>query len=336
MLASWPSDVRRARDLVIAHGWNATAYQIVNPGIQHWFSPKGDAVVGFVEYTGFRVVAGAPVCSLERLPAVVEEFEGDATESGRRVCYFGAEARLDSTLAHSANHSRALLGAQPAWNPTNWDESIRKHKSLRAQLNRARNKGIRIVEYPAQEAMTSADLRSVLSRWLKTRGLPPLHFLVEPDTLERLDDRRIFVARHEDPMAEEPVVAFAVLSPVPARDGWLIEQFPRLPVAPNGTIELLLSTAVGTVAESGAKYVTLGLAPLARRSAIEKEGEPWWLRAALNLAAFHGNRFYNFRGLEAFKTKFYPEVWEPVYAIQNSPAFSPGALLAIARAFVAL
>ena len=336
MLATWPSDVRRARDLVIAHGWNATAYQIVNPGIQHWFSPHGDAVVGFVEYTGFRVVAGAPVCSLERLAAVVDEFESNATESGRRVCYFGAEARLDSTLANSTKHSRALLGAQPAWNPATWNESIRTHKSLRAQLNRARNKGIKIVEYSADQAMTSADLRSVLARWLKTRGLPPLHFLVEPDTLKRLDDRRIFVARNEDPMAEERVVAFAVLSPVPARDGWLVEQFPRLPIAPNGTIELLLSTAVQTVSESGAKYVTLGLAPLARRGTVGKEDEPWWLRAALNLVSFHGNRFYNFRGLEAFKTKFYPQEWEPVYAIQNSPGFTPGALLAIARAFVAI
>jgi phosphatidylglycerol lysyltransferase len=336
MLASWPSDVRRARDLVITHGWNATAYQIVNPGIEHWFSPKGDAVVGFVEYAGFRVVAGAPVCSLERLPEVVTEFESNSTEAGRRVCYFGAEARLDSTLAHSERHSRALLGAQPAWHPARLNESIRQHKSLRAQLNRARNKGISIVEYSANDAMRSADLKRVLSRWLETRGLPPLHFLVEPDTLERLDDRRVFVAKREDSSGTVEVVAFAVLSPVPARDGWLVEQFPRLPAAPNGTVELLLSTAVGSVAESGAEYVTLGLAPLAQRGAIGRDDEPWWLRALLNLAASYGNRFYNFRGLEAFKTKFNPEVWEPVYAIQNSPGFTPGALIAIGRAFVAV
>jgi phosphatidylglycerol lysyltransferase len=47
----------------------------------------------------------------------------------------------------------------------------------------------------------------------------------------------------------------------------------------------------------------------------------------------HGRRFYNFGGLEAFKTKFWPEVWEPVYAIQNAPQFSAKALYAIAGAF---
>jgi len=30
------------------HGWNATAYQIVNPGMSLWFSANGDAVAGYV------------------------------------------------------------------------------------------------------------------------------------------------------------------------------------------------------------------------------------------------------------------------------------------------
>jgi phosphatidylglycerol lysyltransferase len=333
MLTSWPADVRRARDLVLEHGWNATSYQIVNPGIRHWFSRAGDAVVGFVPYAGFRIVAGAPVCAYERLPEVVAEFEASSRTDSERVCYFGAEARLDSALQNSKSHSRALLGAQPAWNPSRWGAVVKRHSSLRAQLNRARNKSVAIVEYHAQDAMISADLKRVLSAWLKSRGLPPLHFLVEPATLERLADRRIFVARHNEATAEDHVVAFAVLSPVPARNGWLVEQFPRLPRAPNGTVELLLSSAVGAIAESGAEYVTLGLAPLARRDSIGHWDEPRWLRAALRFAALHGNRFYNFRGLESFKSKFEPETWEPVYAIENSPRFSMKALYAIAGAF---
>jgi phosphatidylglycerol lysyltransferase len=333
MISSWPSDVKRARDLVLQHGWNATSYQIVNPGIRHWFSRSGDAVVGYVAYAGFRVVAGAPVCPFERLADVVIEFEDAAKRERQEVCYFGAEARLDGILASSPSHSRALLGAQPAWNPAHWDRTINKHKSLRAQLNRASNKSVTVVEYEPQQAMAAKDLQRVLEKWLEGRGLPPLHFLIEPATLDRLVDRRIFVARHGEAGTDEPVAAFAVLSPIPARNGWLVEQFPRVPRAPNGTIELLLTTAVRAVAESGAQYVTLGLAPLARRDEIPHLDEPRWLRAALGFAAMHGRRFYNFGGLEAFKTKFWPEVWEPVYAIQNASQFSPKALYAIAGAF---
>ena len=125
-------------------------------------------------------------------------------------------------------------------------------------------------------------------------------------------------------------MAFAVLSPIPARNGWLVEQFPRLHEAPNGTIELLLASAVRAIAESGATYVTLGLAPLARRDQVTSTEESWWIRSTLRFAAMHGKRFYNFRGLESFKSKFRPYLWEPVYAIENSPRFSIKALIAIA------
>ena len=331
-LQQWPDIVRRARDLVMQHGWNATSYQIVNPGIRHWFSANGDAVVGFVPYAGIRVIAGAPVCDPSRLADVVGEFETDARRSKEGVVYFGSEARLERTLPDSPSHSRALLGAQPAWNPADWEGLLQSHASLRAQLRRAMHKGVTIEEISPDEAAQSPELRAVLEQWLRGRGLPPLHFLVEPDTLQRLDDRRTFVARL-DTIQGSPVIAFAVLSPIPARKGFLVEQFPRLPDAPNGTIELLLSSAVRSIAKSGATYVSLGLAPLARRSQFDTAHEPRWLASLLSFAASHGRRFYNFQGLEAFKTKFRPQVWEPVYAIEAGHRFTPRALYAIAGAF---
>ena len=172
MISQWPAEVRRARELVLRYGWNATSYQIVNPGMHHWFSAHNDAVVGYVPYAKVRVVAGAPVCSEERLPEVVKEFESHARSKGDGICYFGVEARLDHLLAGSTAHSKALLGAQPAWNPAHWEEIVASHASLRAQLNRASNKNITIVEYSPEEAMAAVDLQRVLAQWLSGRGLP--------------------------------------------------------------------------------------------------------------------------------------------------------------------
>jgi phosphatidylglycerol lysyltransferase len=47
----------------------------------------------------------------------------------------------------------------------------------------------------------------------------------------------------------------------------------------------------------------------------------------------HGQRFYNFDGLDAFKAKLRPEKWEPVFAISNESRVSPRTLYAIAAAF---
>lgn len=80
--------------------------------------------------------------------------------------------------------------------------------------------------------------------------------------------------------------------------------------------------------------MTLGLAPLARRDQVTSTEESWWIRSTLRFAAMHGKRFYNFRGLESFKSRFRPYLWEPVYAIENSPRFSIKALIAIAGAFL--
>jgi phosphatidylglycerol lysyltransferase len=277
-----------------------------------------------------RVVAGAPVCASERLADVVEEFERASGAAGDRVCYFGAEARLEAVLGASPRHAALSLGAQPAWTPRGFEDAVRTHASLRAQLNRARNKGVHVVEWRPGDDGERAALRRVLDEWLATRGLPPLHFLVEPDTLGRLEDRRVFVARRDG-----DITAFVMASPVPARGGWLVEQFVRGRAAVNGTIELLLDAAVRAMSAEGAGYVTLGLAPLSRHGPGHA-ADAAWLRLALGLLRAHGRRFYNFDGLDAFKAKFLPERWEPVYAIAQSAragTFPPRALWAIAGAF---
>jgi phosphatidylglycerol lysyltransferase len=325
----------RARELVLCHGWNATAYQILNPGIALWFSAQDDAVVGYVRTSGVRVVAGAPVCEGKRLAAVAAEFERDAARTGDRTCYFGAGARLESLYAADPASGFVVLGAQPVWDPSAWPAVVARHASVRAQLNRARNKGATVEEWPATRAAgehAQRALRRCLGEWLSTRGLPPLHFLVEPDTLDNLTDRRIFVAQRAGGVA-----GFLVASPVPARNGWLVEQIVRCGGAPNGTNELMVDAAMRGLAASRAAYVTLGLSPLSTRAPTPDElarlRNPLWLTLALRWVRAHGRRFYNFEGLDAFKAKLRPHEWEPIYAIAREARFSPRTLYAIAGAF---
>jgi phosphatidylglycerol lysyltransferase len=322
------SSLTRARWLVLEYGWNSTSYQIINPGIRHWFAAANDAVVGFVSCRNVRVVVGAPVCAKERLLAVAAEFERDATQTGERVCYFYAETRLEYLYANSPKHAKVLLGAQPSWQPRGWTEIIAKHKSLRAQLNRARNKGVTVTEWSTEKARNNPALLDCLRKWLAAKGLPPLHFMVETDTLSRLFDRRVFVAERG---AE--VIGFVLLSPVPQRNGWLFEQYVYKPGTPNGTVELMIDTAMRALAAGGCDYATLGLAPLSTRARIAPFNNPFWLRILLAWMRIHAQRFYNFDGLDAFKAKLKPERWEPVFAVSNEPRLSPKTLYAIAAAF---
>lgn len=103
----------RVRELVLVHGWNSTAYQVLNPGLSHWFSARGDAVAGLVRCGSVWMVAGAPIAAEERLAAVLAELESDAAEAGASVCYLAAEARLEHLLRRRADCAFVTLGAQP-------------------------------------------------------------------------------------------------------------------------------------------------------------------------------------------------------------------------------
>jgi phosphatidylglycerol lysyltransferase len=322
-------DMPDARGLVLRYGWNAAAFQILNPGVQRWFSAADDAVVGYSEYSRTRVVVGAPVCADDRLAQVVAEFETDAAREGSRVVYFGAGSRLEHLAANQGGYAFLLLGAQPVWDPREWSATVRSKQSLRAQLNRAFNKRVSVSEWPAEKATGHPALERVLHEWLATRGLPPLHFMTEANILGALEGRRIFVAT-QPPTG---VIAFLVATPVPLREGWLVEQWPRLPSAPNGTTHVLVDAAMRAFGESGSRYATLGLAPLSDRTGEPGRGQQWWLRVLLNWMRAHGQRFYNFRGLDSFKASLQPRTWEPIYAISRGRRVSVGTLRAVAGVF---
>jgi phosphatidylglycerol lysyltransferase len=318
-----------AREIIVEYGWNATSYQILNPGIELWFSSEGRALVGYTRFGAVLLVAGAPVCAAGALPSVCAEFEAFAKRQGHRVCYVCAEERLRTILAQSSHHTPVALGAQPSWDPRLWAEVIRSRPSLRAQLNRAANKDVVVEAVSGPVAAADGELRRVLREWIEGRSLPPLHFLVEPSVLDGvLTDRMVLVARcHGKP------VAFLVASPVRARNGYLVELVARSANAPNGSSELLIDAAMRRFAMEGCEYATLGLVALAHAADREIRENPGWLRTLMYFARAHANRFYSFRGLEQFRLKMAPECWETVYAISNEPRFSIRTLYAVGGAF---
>lgn len=307
-------------------GWNTTCYQVLNPGIERWLDGSRTALVGFVDRHKTRVVAGAPICEELALPQVINAWETQASLAHRTVVYFGAEARVLKATSGLPDHATVVLGAQPVWTPSRWRERFDGCPNCRAQRNRARNKGLVVSEWPPEQAQEDRNVRRVLDEWLTTRGLPAMHFLVEPQMLGDLAGRRIFVGH-----VQGRLVGFLVASPIPCRKGWLTEQFVRGFNAPNGTVESLVDYAVTALCESGAEYVTMGIVPLSPRAPATDN--PTWLNALLAWARAHGRRFYNFDGLDALKSKFHPEYWEPIYAISNESEFSMRSLYAVLAAF---
>lgn len=315
-------ETAKAREIILKYGRNPVTYQIINEGIKKLILPDSKNLIGYVENHGVTVLAGPPVGDPKTLPQSLDE----TNQIFDNPCYFAAGKEFFDYVRLPNNKHIVEIGSQPVWNPKLWSEKMISHSSMRYQLNRAKNKGVTVREISPHEAQHDERLRSVLTTWLDSKGLPPLHFLVEPETLGFLDDRRTFIAEQNN-----EIVAWLNLCPIPLKNGWLTEQFPRFPHAPNGSVELLMDYAARTLAKENYDYLTMGMVPLS--SHCNRAHDPAWLKFILGWVRAHGRRFYNFGGLESFKSKFNPDNWEVLYAVTPKTPFNPKHLIAIGQAF---
>jgi phosphatidylglycerol lysyltransferase len=286
----------RALSLLRQHGWNATSFQILEPGLAYWF--EADACVAYMDTGRCWVVAGAPIAPLTRLKAVATAFCLSARRSGRRVAFFATEQRFVDAVGFDST----IIGAQAIWDPAAWQETLLSHRSLREQLKRAHNKGVQVRPVHADEldARTSTlrrEIEALIAHWIGQKPMPPMGFLVNVHPFSFPRERRYFIAE-----CDTRVVGFAAMIPVYARQGWFVEDLIRAPDAPNGTAELLIDAAIHEANSLGSRYFTLGLSPLA--GAIE-----FWICTARR----YGSALYDFAGLQAFKAKLQPRHWVPIY-----------------------
>jgi phosphatidylglycerol lysyltransferase len=298
---------RRMLDLLKRHGWNSTSFQVMEPEFRYWFDDEHDAGIGYLDTGRAWVVAGAPIAAMDVVPAVVEAFEREAIARGRRVAWFAVEPRFVA-----AAPMRSLpVGLQAWWDPRRWEERHRGHRGLREQLRRARAKGVHTAELDHESATgrMRPRIEHLIARWLATRPMPPMSFLVALEPFVAAAERRYWIAERNDRL-----VGLLVAVPVFDRGGWFFEDLLRDPDAPNGTTELLIDAAMRDVAVEGCPFVTLGLSPLA--------GDARWMRIVRR--AMRG--FYNFDGVRRFKAKLRPDGWTPIHLAWAHRAPAPVAI----------
>jgi phosphatidylglycerol lysyltransferase len=315
----------RVLSLLRAHGFNRTSFQVLEPGFSYWFCPEG--CVAYADTGGAWVAAGAPIASTAALASVARAFAAAARAAGRRACFFAVETRL---LEAAPDLAAIQIGEQPVWDPARWADVVASSRSLREQIRRARAKGVRVrtlepAEVSAPDGPARRAIEALIARWLATRAMAPMGFLVDVQPFGFPEERRYLVAERDGEM-----VAFLSAVPIYARGGWLIEDLVRGDGAPNGTGEMLVDRAMRLLADEGSHDVTLGLAPLAG-------GVNRWLGAA----RFVGRALYDFRGVHAFKAKLKPDRWEPTFLAYPKDGGSPlwsvyDVLVAFARGSLSL
>lgn len=311
-------DQLRVLELLRRHGFNTTSFQALEEGLDHWWDAGADACVAYADTGRAWVAAGAPIAALDDIAPVAERFVEAARANRRRAVFFASQEHL----ASSTSLVSVPVGLQPIWDPNTWTGAVASSRSLAYQLRRASNKGVRIRRLEPHDLSDPAspirlEIERLIERWLGSRRMSPMSFLVHVQPFTFAAERRAFAAEHDG-----RIVAFLSAVPVYARNGWFVEDFIRDPRAPNGTTEALIDAMMLQAAAEGSTWITLGLAPLAGPV-------PSWMRRVGSLS----KPLYDFAGLHSFKHKLAPSSWEPVFISHPPSVTTFTAVLDSLRAF---
>ncbi len=165
------------------------------------------------------------------------------------------------------------------------------------------------------------ELRAVSDEWLSSKRTREKRFSIGLFDLEYLQRCPLALVRREG-----RIIAFANLWAPVAREELSIDLMRQLDSAPSGVMEYLFTELMVWGSAQGYRWFSLGMAPL---SGFEHHRlASLWNRLGALLFR-HGEQFYNFKGLRAFKEKFDP-VWEPRYLAAPGGLATPFVLTDVA------
>jgi phosphatidylglycerol lysyltransferase len=197
------------------------------------------------------------------------------------------------------------LGEEALLDLTSFDLSGSRRSGLRQSYSRAQRDGLHF-EFVAQPDVAELydDLARISAAWLEHHSAREKRFSLGAFNRDYVLSQPVAVLRREG-----RVLAFATAMTTATREEATVDLMRFAPDAPNSAMEFLFVSLCLHFKEQGFGRFSLGMAPLSGLS--DRRAAPLWHKIGRTMFE-HGERFYNFRGLRAFKEKFRPE-WRPRY-----------------------
>jgi len=282
------------------------------------FSPEGNALLMYGRIGRSWIAMGDPVGPEAEARALARRFRDECARRRRWSVFFEVRPEhldwyfdLGLTLTQLGEEARVALGRFDLQRP-----ELARVRQARAKLAR---EGYRFEILPREEVPAALPaLMRVSQAWLARKSTREKGF-----SSASFDERYLAFFPVAVVRRDGEIVAFANLWQGAGKEELSVDLMRRLPGSPNGTMDLLFSELLQWGREAGYRWFNFGMAPLSGLHA--RRGAPLWNRLA-TFVYRHGEHFYNFRGLRAYKEKFRP-VWTPLYLASPGGAALPAVLL---------
>ena len=313
-------------------GYNAHALVSIGKDARAFWPDRGHGGIVFREVGNVWLAGSDPLTPPDESAECLRQFFDFAKRRGRIAAVIPATARLAASV-NGLDLTRARIGSAPYFALADWDPRGDRAKGLRAGVNRARRGGVWVRVVDQVDPWFKQELQVLCRQWSGAHRLrTELGWLIALDPLRHCHQKRFFAARDSN----DRLVGLLAASPIPARDGWYLEDVLRSTEAPACTADLLVYSALKALQEEGASLATLGTVPFHLLSAdkFALPGSPR-IEAGVEQLGARIARIYNIEGLRHFKTKFVPDWWESEYLLCSKGfAVTPRVARAVVRALV--
>ena len=295
--------LQRAVDIVKAQDYaDANLVRMADKSIM--FSEKGDAFIMYGRQGRSWIALFDPVGERHAIPELVWSFVEAARAAGCRAVFYQISPGL---LSHCADAGlRAFkLGELAVADLGAFEMKGGKWANLRQTASRAQRDGLSFEVIPADGVPAIlGDLSVVSSSWLEDHNAKEKGFSLGAFEPDYVNSQPVGVLKKDG-----KIVAFANILVTETKSEGTIDLMRFSPEAPKGSMDFLFVQIMEYLRAEGYKHFNLGMAPLSGMS--KRETAPVWDRIGSTVFE-HGERFYNFKGLRAFKSKFHPH-WQPRY-----------------------
>ncbi|PZQ51218.1 MAG: bifunctional lysylphosphatidylglycerol flippase/synthetase MprF [Rhodovulum sulfidophilum] len=300
-----PGEAEIARATAIVAAQDAAGANLVRMGDKRLlFSEDGRAFLMYGRQGRSWIALFDPVGPRELWPELIWRFIETARAAGARAVFYQVSTDLLPICA-DAGLRAVKLGEMAVVDLTRFDLKGGSWSAMRNALSRGERDGL-VFEILPPEALPPLyeELRAISDAWLRHHDAREKRFSLGAFERDYVLSQPMALLRFQG-----RIVAFANLMRTDGGAQCSIDLMRFAPDAPSGAMVFLFAKTMLAMRDAGVRSFLLGMAPLAGMSG--RESAPVWDMIGGTVYE-HGERFYNFKGLRAFKEKFRPD-WEPRY-----------------------
>ncbi|MBC2856781.1 MAG: bifunctional lysylphosphatidylglycerol flippase/synthetase MprF [Cetobacterium sp.] len=295
---------------------NTTGYLALLKDKQIIFDPDKKSFIMFGRSGDSLISMGEPIGDEESFGETIWTFYNYCKEQHKNIVFYEiGNKNLDFYL--DIGLSFLKIGEYAVVNLSTFTLEGSEMRKLRYTYSKFTKDGY-VLEIIPKEKVSEIlnELKEISDEWLDDKNSKEKGFSLGKFSNPYLLNFPVAVVKKDN-----KILAFSNLLTTQNKEEFTIDLMRYTKEAPNGIMEYCFICIMLYAKEEGFKRFTLGMAPL---SGIDSDSASFWNKVE-NMVFTHGEYFYNFKGLRAFKDKFKPE-WEPRYIAYSNPFSLPKVL----------